>query len=194
MRTRLAGGVVLLLAIFALRPVLDARMTLQMLLQIPLLIAVGGLLGRSLSPRWRARIAPWNKSGVSGLVLASLALMYWMLPRALDAAATGWLMDTAKHLSLALLAGVPLALSWPGAGFVVRGVFLLELVASCFRLGWLYLISPVRLCNNYGLDDQQRLGQYLLVLGAALFIWIAYKLLWGSVETGGVSRRIRERG
>jgi hypothetical protein len=68
-------------------------------------------------------------------------------------------------------------------GFVVRGVFLVEFVASFFRLGWLYLISPIRLCNNYALDDQQRLGGYMLAIGGGLLVWLAWKLLWGRFES-----------
>jgi len=51
-----------------------------------------------------------------------------------------------------------------------------------FRLGWLYLVSPVRLCNNYLIDDQQRLGQILIAAGAMLLLWIAWKLLWGRFD------------
>lgn len=192
MRRPLATAIMLLVAMILLRPLLEARMTAQMLLQIPLLIGVGMLVGRTLPPRWSARLAPWNHRGVSGLVLATLAVMFWMLPRWLDAAASEPVVDAAKFLSLPLLAGIPLAISWPCAGFVVRGVFLLELIASCFRFGWLYLISPLRLCNNYALEDQQRLGVSLLVLGALLFAWIAYKLLWGSFDTHRLSPGVAE--
>jgi hypothetical protein len=78
-----------------------------------------------------------------------------------------------------LLIGLPLGLGWPRMGFVVRGVFLLELIATFFRLGWLYLVSPLRLCNNYLLDDQQRAGQYMLVIGGVILACVMAKLLWG---------------
>jgi hypothetical protein len=58
-------------------------------------------------------------------------------------------------------------------------VFLLELIATFFRLGGLYLVSPVRLCNNYLLDDQQRAGQYMLVIGGVILAGVMAKLLWG---------------
>ncbi|MEO8718616.1 MAG: hypothetical protein ABI423_10415 [Burkholderiales bacterium] len=193
-RALLASALGLLLALLALRPLLEARMTAQMLLQIPLLVCVGVVLGHVLPARWSAHVAPWNRGGLSGLVLATVAVMFWMLPRSLDAAAREPLMDVAKHLSLPLLAGMPIALSWPRAGFVIRGVVLLELVASCFRLGWLYLISPLRLCNNYALDDQRRLGAWLLVIGFALLAWIAFKLLWGNMDARRLSPGADDRG
>jgi hypothetical protein len=172
----------LLFAALLLPPVrawLEASMTLQMLVQIPLLIGVGYLLASALSERLDASIARWNHHGISSLVLASLAGMFWMLPRSLDAAVSEPWMALAKFTSVPLLIGLPLGLGWPRMGFVVRGVFLLELIATFFRLGWLYLVSPVRLCNNYLLDDQQRAGQYMLVIGGVILAGVMAKLLWG---------------
>ncbi|MEO7009052.1 MAG: hypothetical protein ABI156_07900 [Caldimonas sp.] len=162
---------------------LEASMTAQMLLQMPLLVGVGWLLSHALPARALAGVDRWNHRGITGLVLASVAGAYWMLPRTLDASVTVPLIGAAKYLTLPLLIGLPFALGWPRMGFVVRGVFLLELIATLFRLGWLYLISPERLCNNYLLDDQQRLGRYLLLIGAALFLGVAAKLLWGRFDT-----------
>ena len=92
-------------------------------------------------------------------------------------------MVAAKYLSVPLLIGLPFAVSWPRMGFVVRGVFLAEFVATFFRLGWLYLIAPIRLCNNYALNDQQRLGGYMLAIGSGLLVWLAGKLLSGRFES-----------
>ncbi|MEO6030572.1 MAG: hypothetical protein ABIP61_01515 [Burkholderiaceae bacterium] len=178
----LAALALLVLLAPPVRHALESSMTAQMLLQVPLLIGVGVLLARALPPAVVARLAPWNQLGITGLVLASVASALWMLPRALDASVTEPLVATAKYLSLPLLVGLPFALSWPRMNFIVRGVFLLELMATFFRLGWLYLISPERLCNLYLLDDQQRLGQYMLVIGAVLFLGVACKLLWGRFD------------
>ena len=105
-----------------------------------------------------------------------------MLPRTLDAAVTDPLVAAAKYVSAPLLIGLPLALSWPRMGFIVRGVFLVECIATFFRLGWLYLISPDRLCNLYLLEDQQRLGQLLLLIGAALFLGVAVEARVGTLR------------
>ncbi len=177
-----AAFVFFALALPPVRHVLEASMSAQMLVQLPLLAGVGYLLGLLLPVRVVASLAHWNHRGVTGFVLASLASAYWMLPRLLDASVTEPAIAAAKFLSLPLLVGLPLAHSWPRSGFVVRGVFLLELIASLFRLGWLYLVSPVRLCNNYLIDDQQRLGQILIALGVILLLWIAWKLVWGRFD------------
>lgn len=170
---------------------LEASMTAQMLLQIPLLVAVGVFIARLLPIRATRVIADWNYRGIGGLVLATMTSMFWMLPRTLDAAVTDPLVAVAKYASAPLLIGLPLALSWPRMGFIVRGVFLVECIATFFRLGWLYLISPDRLCNLYLLDDQQRLGQLLLLIGAALFVAIAWKLVWGRFDSlSGAPRKL----
>lgn len=154
-------------------------MSAQMLLQMPLLALAGAWLARAVPASQRQRLAPWNRGGLSGLVLASVVSLVWMLPRALDASIESPWVALAKFTSVPLLIGLPFALSWPRMGFVLRGVFFAEAIAMCFRLGWLYLASPVQLCSSYMVDDQRRYGLTLLTLGAALVAWIAYKLLFG---------------
>lgn len=184
---RLGPKIALILFLVLLLPpcrrALLESMTAQMLVQIPLLAAVGYLLRDALPERLSAAIGRWNHHGITGLVLGTLASACWMLPRSLDAAVTEQSVAAAKFISVPLLIGLPFGLSWPCMGFVVRGVFLLELIASFFRLGWLYLVSPVRLCNNYLLSDQERLGSYMVAIGAALLIGIVCLLLWGRFDS-----------
>jgi hypothetical protein len=172
----------------AVRQSLEASMTAQMLVQLPLLVAIGWLLSRNVPARALARVERWNRSGISGLILATAAAAFCMLPRSLDASTSQPIVATAKYLSVPILIGLPFALSWRRMGFVVRGLILAELVATSFRLGWLYRISPIRLCSNYGLDDQQRLGGYLLAIGVGLLMWLGWKLLWGRFETPSPAR------
>lgn len=164
------------------RQMLEATMTLQMLVQIPLLAVAGWFVGRAIPHRIAAVIARWNGGGIPGLLLATFVGMVWMLPRMMDAAVDDGWFALAKFVSVPLLIGVPVALSWPRAGFVVRGVFLLELIATTFRLGWLYLVSPTRLCSNYLLGDQQQLGKYLVGIGIATCLVLAWKLMWGHIR------------
>jgi len=180
---RRAALLVLVLLAPPVRQALEATMTAQMLVQLPLLAAAGWLLSGALPPRVLARVERWSHRGFTGLVLVTVTAAFWMLPRSLDAATSQPLMAAAKYLSVPLLIGLPFGVSWPRMGFVVRGVFLVEFVASFFRLGWLYLISPIRLCNNYALSDQQRLGGSMLAIGGGLLVWLAWKLLWGRFES-----------
>lgn len=177
-------GIALWLAL-VLPPVrawLEVSMTLQMLVQMPLLALAGGWLVAFMPPTWRDGLARWNLHGISGLLLASVTSGIWMVPRMLDASVSQPEMVLAKFVSIPLLLGAPLALSWPRAGFVLRAAVLVEAVATAFRLGWLYLASPTRLCNSYLLDDQQRLGQALLWLGVVACLVMACQLIWGHVR------------
>ncbi len=185
-----AAAALLFCALLAppVKHVLEGSMTAQMLLQMPLLAYVGWLLRRALPKRVLSITAAWNHGGIAGLVLTSVTAALWMLPRSLDAAVALPWVAAAKYLSVPLLIGVPLAVSWPRAGFIVRGVFLLEFVATSYRVGWLYLSWPERLCSNYLLGDQQRLGEYLVLIGAVLCAAIGCKLLWGRFDSGRVYR------
>jgi hypothetical protein len=40
----------------------------------------------------------------------------------------------------------------------------------------------VRLCNNYLLDDQQRSGMAMLVIGGLVLAGVAIKLVWGRFD------------
>jgi len=144
---------------------------------------VGLLMTRALPGRASAVIADWNYRGISGLVLVTLTSAFWMLPKALDAGVSVPVVAMAKYLSVPLLIGLPLALSWSRMSFIVKGVLRLECIATLFRLGWLYLIWPERLCNLYLLDDQQRLGPFLLLIGTVLFLALAWKLIWGRFDS-----------
>lgn len=177
-----AVAAVIVHAVLLLPPVrnaLQGSMSAQMLLDLPLLAACGWLVAAAVPPAVRGALADWNRGGISGLLLASSTGLLWMLPRALDAAVSVPWVEWAKLASVPLLIGLPLGLSWPRMGFVLRGVFMAELIATCFRLGWLYLISPVRLCSNFLIDDQQRLGRGLLFAGGVIFVLLAGKLIWG---------------
>ena len=184
-------GVALWLAL-SLPPVrhaLEATMTLQMLVQIPQLAFAGWCMALFMPRRWIDAAAVWNRGGVTGLVLASLAAIVWMLPRMLDATLDAPSVEVAKFVSVPLLVGAALTISWPRAGFVVRGVFLVEVIAMAFRLGWLYLVSPVRLCSNYLLSDQQLLGRIMLAIGVAICLLLAWKLVWGRIDVDAARDR-----
>ena len=181
---RWLAGVILwaALAVPAVRHLLEASMTLQFLVQIPLLALAGWWLAQGMPDWLDARLAHWNYNGISGLVLASLTSTVWMLPRAMDASLDDPWVTLAKFLSVPLLIGAAVVLSWPRAGFVVRGVVMLELIATAFRLGWLFLISPERLCTRYLLDDQQQLGKILIAIGIAILLVLFWKLMWGQID------------
>lgn len=180
------------LAFPPIRLQLESTMTLQMLVQIPLLVLVGWVGARVLPPRMQSAVARWDVGGIPGLLIVSFTSAVWMLPRMLDAAVDIPLFAAAKFITVPVLIGVPLALSWPRTSFVTRGVFLLETVASAFRLGWLYLVAPDRLCANYLLGDQQILGRSLLGIGIAMCLVLAWQLMWGHIRVTPTPQRVIE--
>lgn len=184
-RLRLLLAAALLLWLPGVGGWLKQTMLSHMLVQASLLVLVGYGLGATLmqgdssvSARIRtlARTYRW-----AFLLMAVTTLVVWMVPRLLDLAVENLWVDVAKALSLVFAAGVPLAWSWRSLPVVLRCVLHVEALATVWRLGWLYLDSPVRLCSRYGLEDQQRLGQSLMVLGALYALWLASVALMGVV-------------
>ncbi|MGS2724154.1 hypothetical protein ACVBEJ_10450 [Porticoccus sp. GXU_MW_L64] len=152
---------------------LESRLFTHVLVEIPLLVFIGFMIGRRLSLPVRAVLLRVNAGGINGVLVASFVLAFWMIPRWLDASLGSPLVAWAKYLSLVVAVGIPLALSWPQMHVVARAVVKIEFLTMLFRLGWIYLISPQRLCNNYLLSDQVFLGQGCFVVGITLIItWL----------------------
>jgi len=166
------GAALLLLP--PLRGWLEASMTLHMLVQTPLLLLCGALVAGAMPARARARIDAWNACGIAGLFAAAVVLALLMIPRLLDLAVVHWGFDAVKALAL-LACGAALRLSWRPAGALVQGFFLGNVLPMTGAVGQLYQDSPLRLCNAYLLDDQVRLGQWLVALAvAAGALWFAH--------------------
>ena len=185
-RTQAALGLALcvLLAWPALRHALEASMWRHMVLQFPLLMAAGALLAAALPPRARAAGARWNAHGIAGLVGVAVVLGVLMVPRVLDLALREPAIEAAKCAAL-VLAGAALRLSWRAAGLVVQGFFLGNVLPMTAVVGQLYIDAPLRLCNAYLLDDQARLGQWLIGLAALLALgWLAQVGWWMARREG----------
>lgn len=179
-RPWLAGGALgLVLALPWTREAMESSMWRHMLLQFPAWLLAGALLAAALPPRARAAVARWNAHGIAGLVAVAVTLAVLMVPRVLDLALRRPDIEAAKLAAL-LLAGVALCLSWRPAGLVVQFFFLGNLLPMMVVVGQPYIDSPLRLCNAYLLDDQARLGAWLIggaaVLGAAWLAWTGWVL------------------
>lgn len=163
----------LVLALPPLRALLEASMSLHMLVQFPLLVLAGFLLAGQVPQAWSAGLQRWNAYGISGLVLVAVVLSLGMIPRLLDLVLVDPAMEAAKWLAL-LACGAALRGSWKRAGLVVQGFFLFNVLPMMGVAGQLYQDSPLRLCNAYLLDDQVWLGQALVAVAFAVaFAWMA---------------------
>jgi len=168
------AGAILLLALIipAVRSMLESGMVLHMLLQFPLILLAGWLLAKTLSGPSRATVQKWNYAGITGLLLSTMVLMFWMIPRALDLVLIDHPLEFWKFVTLTL-AGAALELSWQAAGMIVRGFFLGNVLPMMMVAGWLYVEAPVRLCNAYLSNDQLRTGSGLLALAiAGSVVWL----------------------
>jgi len=162
----------IILAVPAMRKMMESDMALHMLLQFPLILLAGWLLARGLPQQTRSGLQKWNHAGIAGLLMASMVLMFWMIPRALDMVLSDSTMEFWKFLTL-LLAGAALELSWQVAGMIVRGFFLGNVLPMMMVVGWLYIEAPVRICNAYLTNDQLRAGSGLLALAVAgSVVWL----------------------
>ena len=167
-----------LLLVPAVRQWLTTSMWRHMVLQFPLWMLAGAWLVAALPPTARAHAARWNAYGISGLVGAGAALAVLMVPRVLDLVLVSAPVEAAKCAAL-LLAGAGLRLSWRAAGLVVQGFFLGNMLPLTAVVGLLYIDSPLRLCNAYLLDDQARLGAWLVTAAALLAVgWLAQVAWW----------------
>jgi hypothetical protein len=169
MRARMVRGGVLagLLLLPWVRVALEASMALHMLVQIPLFVVAGAWLasarehGDRASSRWSAV----NVGGVPGLLLASSVITAWMIPRALDLAATHLLVDLFKVATL-LIAGACLRHSWSAAGSITQAFVLGNLAWMAAVVGLLLRDAPIRVCTSYLESDQVVAGTGLLLLAA----------------------------
>lgn len=163
-----------LLALPEVRHALEASMWRHMLLQFPLWMLAGAWLAAALPARAQAIAARCNAHGIAGLLAVALVLAVLMVPRVLDLALLRPEVEAAKLAAL-LLAGVALRLSWPRAGLVLQFFFLGNVLPMMVVVGQLYIDSPLRLCNAYLLDDQVRLGEWLIGCAATLAVaWLAW--------------------
>ena len=104
-------GVILwgFLALPSMRYYLELNLTTHMLVQIPLLVTSGWLVGRKLTSSYFEKI---NRNGIPGLLVGLFTLLFWMIPRWLDASLTNPFWEAVKFITIPGLVGVPLGASW----------------------------------------------------------------------------------
>lgn len=175
----------LMLATPAARGWLESTMIGHMLLQIPLLTAIGIVSSRLLPERWQDALLAAAGGAIPCVLMALFVSSYWMLPRALDAALTDALTETVKFLSLPLLVGLPLGLAWKQLGIIGRGFVWTNFISMLAVLGWLYVVAPTRVCNNYLVDQQEGAGWWMVKLSLLLFACWLGNLFVGDSRVAG---------
>lgn len=175
-------GMLLILALVSLTTPgsawFEASMHRHMLVQLPWLAVAGALI---CGPGSRARrvLERVDPGGWLAMLVAAACLVYWMLPVSLDLATMHAVDRLAKVVILPLGVGVCLRWALLRAPPVARIVLLFEIWASVTRLGWLYLESPLPLCSNYLVGEQQQVGQVLIGVSAASGLFALYIVIFG---------------
>lgn len=159
------------LAIPAVRGALEADMASHMLLEFPLVVGIGAVAA-GFAPRARAAFARIDRMGITGWLFASLALAYWMIPSALDAALANPAINAAKFATLGL-AGFALRASTSRSPPALEAFFVGNFAWMSATVGLLYQEAEMQLCLNYLADGQQRAGRGLVVLSIACVVaWL----------------------
>lgn len=173
-------ALVVLLALSPLRAGLEATMAMHMLVQIPLLVVAGALLGPGLARFLDSALARVDPSGIAMALIAVFASSYWMLPRALDAALAEPWMEAAKFVTLPLLVGLPLWLCRPRISVIAAGFIVANVLSMFAAVGWLYRAYPARLCNYYLIDDQVLAGDAIICVAAILAVLWLMRFFFGA--------------
>lgn len=151
---------------------LEADMGRHMLLEFPLLMALGALFAR---PRVDALVAPFDRYGLVGWTAASLAATFWMIPAALDAAVAGMGMNAVKYISL-LGAGFALRSAMRRSPVALEAFFVGNFAWMAATVGLVFQEAESQLCLSYLADSQQRAGRGLVFVAVALAIaWLALR-------------------
>ncbi|RKL67313.1 hypothetical protein CR203_12505 [Salipaludibacillus neizhouensis] len=170
----------LLLIFLALPPVanlLESIMIVHMHMQMPLLVIAGFLMAGLIQQRLPQFFKRWNHNGVPGILLFSIIMVYWMIPRLMDEALTVQSVELFKYISLPFLAGVPLRDSWQKIRPSFKNVIISCFSILFFAMGWLYITWPEQLCNNYLLIEQITLGWGFLTMAVCMVIYLIYNTL-----------------
>lgn len=181
---RLVYGIILYL-ILLLPPVisfLENHMVTHMLLQMPLLIVVGVLIGDYVIKRFPSFFNRWNGSGIPGITLVFLVTMYWMLPRAMDEALALQTVEIFKYVSFPFLVGVPLLDSWRRLKAFGKGFIIFNYIPMFGMMAWLYIDSPIQVCNNYLESEQKMLGWGFLIITLFMLLHILQKVFVDQTE------------
>ncbi|MCC7321387.1 MAG: hypothetical protein IT542_10485 [Rubellimicrobium sp.] len=144
----------------------EAGMVRHMLGQIPLLVLAGVLI----APRGTGQGpgAGADPLAIAAVLVAVFCLLFWMIPRWLDAAVGDGRVDAAKIASLVLLAGILPGWAWPRLGLVARAFVWVHVATMFGTLGILYRIAPDRLCTSYLVSEQEGLGFWSLVVAGVM--------------------------
>lgn len=149
------------------RQPLEADPVMHVIVQLPLLAISGGLCAAGMGVR-DLRISEPLANAFS--LIAVSAILFWMLPRLIDASLTDPVVEFAKFASIPIFVGGSLAVGWAKSHPFLRGFLKANAISMLGVLAFLYTHAPVRICNSYLVIDQERLGVAFLITAIGLSI------------------------
>src|SRR5699024_244061 len=183
MKVSFGIGLYVLLLLPPVASWMESIMIVHMLVQLPSLIAAGYVIGKVIIRLFPRFFVKWNGNGVPGILIAVFITTYWMLPRAMDEALTFWYIEGFKFMSLPL-AGVFIADSWRKLTGIGRGFLFLNYLSMFGLMAWLYIDSPIQICNNYLEAEQKALGWGFAFITMCMVLYIVqYVFVDHSKET-----------
>ncbi|PLR80703.1 hypothetical protein [Bacillus sp. V33-4] len=153
---------------------MESIMIVHMHMQMPMLVIAGFFMARLLQKMFPTVFEKYNQNGVPGMLLFTIIIAYWMLPRTMDEALTQQSVEIFKFISLPFLAGVPLRDSWKKLGSNGRNGIIILFTVLFLAMGWLYIQANAQLCNNYLVIDQMILGWGYMTMAICMLIYLIY--------------------
>lgn len=171
----------LVLYIFLMLPpvanLAESVMAIHMHMQMMLFVVTGMLMTPFFQKRFPRFFEKWNSNGVPGILLFLVILGYWLLPRTMDEALSIPAVEIFKFISLPFLAGVPLRDSWGKLSGLGKNIIYVLLSLVFAVMAWLYIESPVQLCNNYLIIEQKTLGWGFVFLAVSIVVYFISTLV-----------------
>lgn len=162
------------LAIPPVANILESIMIMHMHMQMPLLVFAGFLMAPFFQSKFPKLFSGWNEDGIPGILLFTVVMVYWMIPKTMDDALTAFSVEAFKFISLPFLAGIPLRDSWKKIGLNMKKAVFILFTALFYVMGFLYIKAPIQLCNNYLLIDQITLGWGYMTMAICFSIYLVY--------------------
>ena len=183
LRIALSLGLLGLCVLF--RQSLEADPVMHVLVQLPVLAFSGALFVAGLGAR-HLRVTEPLANALS--LVAVFAILFWMLPRYIDAALVDPVIEFAKFVSVPVFVGGSLALGWEKSHPFLRGFLKANAISMLGVLSFLYIHAPVRICNSYLVSDQERLGFGFLMTAAGLGLAWVLPLFFPLSEDSRISK------
>jgi hypothetical protein len=177
----IGSSILLILLIPPIRVYMESTMIIHMLVQLPLLIIAGWFLGEYVNGKFPKVFIVYNDNGVPGIILFVAITMFWMLPRTLDEALAFPMYELFKFVSLPI-SGILLVDSWGKINALGRIFIYLNYLSMFALMGWLYLDSPIQICNNYLVNQQKVLGWGFIFITAVMILYVVQSVFTDQSE------------